>query len=472
MPKNKCPKCGILNSAKAKFCSRCGTKLLDLISDESLFYDHQQFKKAKEALSEKYSLIREIGHGGMAVVYLAIQKNLNRPVALKIIKSVLLNDQESIERFHEEAKTAGSLNHPNIITIHDEGEAMGVHYIAMEYLEGEDLLKIIRKNGPLNKDIFQNYFSQIASALQYLQDRDLVHRDIKSSNIFITTSGRPVLMDFGIANLKSRKVSSEDQSIIGTPEYMSPEQIKGEKVDEKTDLYSLGIVMYECITGHVPFKGNTYQETREKILHEIPLKIRDLNPRADLSISRIIDRLITKDPVHRFSNGTELYQALNSGNTLTKLKKSHLIGAIALLSAIIVISSILLMMPDSEHIEHHQSVPLSTQPERPVQIHNKGDESKMPSPDQKADPSPSVKPGHSGTIIDSIPHKSQERTPTGPSNAKLFESYMDKGDELFEKGDYIEARSNYQRAKQIDPDAISPDQRILEINSKIKNPPK
>ena len=193
----------------------------------------------------------------MATVYKAIQKNLNRLVALKVVHPNLVHDTEFLNRFHREAQMAASLNHPNIVMIYDVGAINGVHFISMEYLEGEDLQTLIRRSGKISVDDTIHIIAPIAEALDYAHQMGLIHRDVKSANIMITKTRRAVLTDFGIAHPVSGTRLTLAGTIIGTPEYMSPEQAEGKQIDGRSDIFSLGIVMFECLTGTVPFKGDS-----------------------------------------------------------------------------------------------------------------------------------------------------------------------------------------------------------------------
>jgi len=269
--------------------------------------------KVKLALAGKYEIIRQIGKGGMATVYEAVQKNLNRKVALKVIHLNLIHDEEFLERFHREAQLAASLTHHNIVTIYDEGQENGVHFIAMEYLEGEDLHHLIREKGKLTVKETIEYISPIAEALDYAHSERLIHRDIKSSNIIITIKGRPVLTDFGIAHAATGTKLTQTGTVMGTPEYMSPEQAEGKEVDNRSDLYSLGVVMYECLTGSVPFKGDNPITVIRKILDEKPIDIKEIIRDVPDWLNEIVIKLLSKNKAERYSTGKELSQSISAG---------------------------------------------------------------------------------------------------------------------------------------------------------------
>ncbi len=296
-----CPYCGEEIKTIAIKCKHCGSMLTDSPpSNPSLTGIHL----VNHALGDRYEILEEIGRGGMATVYKAIQKSLKRPVALKVVHQNLLHDTEFVARFHREAQLCASLNHPNIVTVHDEGEVSGVHFMAMEYLEGTDLHRLIRSRGRLTPEQTLQYLLPVAEALDYAHGKGYIHRDIKSANIFITGSGRVVLMDFGIAHAAAGTQLTRAGTVIGTPEYMSPEQAEGKKVDHRTDLYSLGVVMYECLAGRVPFKGDSAITTIYKLLHEQP----DLNEldHTPNNLKTFIQKLLSKNADQRPATTTEV----------------------------------------------------------------------------------------------------------------------------------------------------------------------
>lgn len=239
MPETKtCPFCSEIIISTAVKCRFCGSMLGDAASVNA----SDPTTYVKLAISGKYELLERVGEGGMAVVYKAKQINLDRIVALKVIHQNLIHDKEFLDRFHREARIAASLNHPNIVTIHDEGIENGVHFIAMEYLEGTNLHSLIKRKGRLGEDETIRIAISMAEALDYAHKKGIVHRDIKSANIILTNEGRIVLTDFGIARAVSGTKSSLSGSVIGTPEYMSPEQADGKPLDHRSDLYSLGYI--------------------------------------------------------------------------------------------------------------------------------------------------------------------------------------------------------------------------------------
>jgi serine/threonine protein kinase len=260
---------------------------------------------------EKYEVGAEIGQGGNATVYLAIQRNLERKVALKVLLPALRDDPGYLERFHLEARSIAKLRHPNIVTIYDEGEEHGVHYIAMEFLEGKDLHLIVSEKGKLSVQEAVEMAKCIAGALDYAHSNGIVHRDVKSSNIIMTSAGTAVLTDFGIAQSGTRSARTKTGSLLGTPEFMSPEQAAGKTVGPGTDFYSLGVVLYHAMSGHYPFQGESPIATIQKILYEDPVPLGRLVklPRA---LGQLIELCLVKDPEKRVKDGKELIGLLNA----------------------------------------------------------------------------------------------------------------------------------------------------------------
>ncbi|MFW5879356.1 MAG: protein kinase domain-containing protein, partial [bacterium] len=231
-------------------------------------------------------------------------------VAIKVLHQNLVHDTEFVSRFIREAQISASLNHPNIVTVYDVGSIGSVHYMAMELLEGADLHQMVKQKGALNHNDVVKWMIPVADALDYIHQKKLLHRDIKSSNILITREGRPVLMDFGIAHAAEGTKITQTGTVVGTPEYMSPEQAKGDPMDNRSDLYSLGVVMYECLTGKVPFKGDNPLTTINLLIQQIPESPNKINKEIAQWFTKLILCLLEKEPKKRISSGLLLSQSL------------------------------------------------------------------------------------------------------------------------------------------------------------------
>lgn len=249
---------------------------------------------------DRYEVLRKLGSGGMADVYLAKDRVLGRQVALKVLSGQYADDQEFIERFRREASAAAGLNHPNIVQIYDKGEAEGTYYIAMEYLPGRSLKDIIVKYAPLSTDLVVSVARQIVEALRYVHRRDIIHRDIKPQNIIIDDEGRVKVTDFGIARAGGGSSLTQAGHSIGTAHYISPEQAQGLAVEAASDLYSLGVVMYEMATGRLPFEGDTSVGIAMQHVNDAPVPPSRLVPEIPQNLETVILRAMGKHPTERY----------------------------------------------------------------------------------------------------------------------------------------------------------------------------
>src|SRR5919198_4852432 len=253
----------------------------------------------------RYRIIRKLGAGGMANVYLAEDQELGRRVAIKILDDRHAADDSFIERFRREAKNAAGLSHPNIVSIYDRGEAEGTYYIAMEYLAGRSLKELILSRGPTPIRIAIDYTRQTLAAIGFAHRHGIVHRDIKPHNVVVDSDGRLKVTDFGIARSGASQMT-EVGSIIGTAQYLSPEQAKGAPVDQRSDLYSVGVVLYEMLTGTVPFTGDTPLEIAMKHLSAVPEPPSKLRPEVPHDLDLIVLRALAKDPAERYQSADEM----------------------------------------------------------------------------------------------------------------------------------------------------------------------
>ena len=259
---------------------------------------------------DRYEVIRKLGSGGMADVYLANDRLLGRQVALKVLSGRYANDEQFVERFRREASSAASLNHPNIVQIYDRGEAEGTYYIAMEYLEGRSLKEIIVRYAPLAPDLVLSISTQIVEALRFAHRRDVIHRDIKPQNIIVDNDGRVKVTDFGIARAGSASTMTEAGSILGTAHYLSPEQAQGQPVEAASDLYSLGVVMYEMVTGKLPFNGDNPVSIAMQHVHEQPAPPRSIVPDVPENLEAVILRALGKHPIERYLTAQAMLEDL------------------------------------------------------------------------------------------------------------------------------------------------------------------
>ena len=270
----------------------------------------------------RYRILRRLGSGGMANVYLAEDEELGRRVAIKILNDRHASDDSFVERFRREAKNAAGLSHPNIVSIYDRGEAEGTYYIAMEYLEGRSLKDRIVAEGPLPITAAIEAVRQILRALGFAHRAGIVHRDIKPHNVLLAQEAgerRFKVTDFGISRTSASQMT-EAGSIVGTAQYLSPEQARGAPVDQRSDIYSVGIVLYELLTGQLPFTGETPLEIAMKHLSEVPKAPSSIRPEVPPDLDMIVLRALAKDPGDRFESAEEMDAELArvaAGNAVT-----------------------------------------------------------------------------------------------------------------------------------------------------------
>ena len=262
----------------------------------------------------RYQVTGVLGKGAMGTVYRGVDPAINRPVALKTIRLDFINDpaelEELKERLYREAQAAGKLSHPNIVTIYDVGSEGPLQYIAMEYLEGQTLENLIRKKVKFNYRIIAQIITQMCQALEYAHERGIVHRDIKPANVMVLSDYRIKVMDFGIARIDSNSMTKTGIA-MGTPNYISPEQLKGLPIDRRADLFSLGVVMYEMLLGRRPFKGENITSLIYSILHHEPEKPSVVNPQIPLLFDHIVMRALKKVPAERYQKAPELMADLH-----------------------------------------------------------------------------------------------------------------------------------------------------------------
>ncbi len=261
-------------------------------------------------LNDRYKITERIGIGGMAEVYRAYDNNLDREVAVKVMLPQYASDETFTKRFRQEAASAARLQSPYIVGIHDWGLDIDTYYIVMEYLRGTDLKTAIRERGKINQRKAAEIGSQVAQALSVAHAADIIHRDIKPQNIMIQPDGNIKVMDFGIARAGDAHLS-QTATVLGTAHYVSPEQAQGKELTGSSDIYSLGIVLYEAVTGKLPFEGQDAVSVAVKQVNELPALPSSINPDLDPTLEAIIMKALEKDPSNRFANATEMRHVLN-----------------------------------------------------------------------------------------------------------------------------------------------------------------
>jgi serine/threonine protein kinase/Flp pilus assembly protein TadD len=307
----KCSRCLFENVPDTRFCGNCGAPLRAAIgpSDPAAASFPGPTVTASVSFGElvpgttfagRYRICDELGHGGMGRVYKAIDREISEAVALKILNPEIGLDEKMIDRFRNELKLARRISHKNVCRIYDLGNAEGIYFISMEYIPGDNLKSIIRMIGPLSVARALSVAGQVCDGMAEAHRLGVVHRDLKTSNIMIDRDGNARIMDFGIARAASTKGLTDRGTMIGTPEYMAPEQIEGEDIDQRADIYSLGIILFELLTGRVPFEGTTPLSVAMKQKSARPPDPRTLNPQTPEGLSAAITRCLEKEPAGRY----------------------------------------------------------------------------------------------------------------------------------------------------------------------------
>lgn len=275
-----------------------------------------------QIINDRYEIIKSIGEGGMANVYLADDKVLHRKVAIKVLRGDLANDEKFIRRFQREAHNAALLSHPNIVEMYDVGEDNGTYYIVMEYVEGRTLKQLLKKRGALTVSEVIDIMLQLTDGINYAHDKYIIHRDLKPQNIMISDDGKIKITDFGIAMALNSTQLTQTNSVMGSVHYLPPEQASGKGSTIKSDIYSMGIMLYELLTGKLPFKGDTAVEIALKHMKDPIPSVRKINPNISQALENIVLKSTAKNPKNRYDDVKEMYNdlkhALNDEKTDVK----------------------------------------------------------------------------------------------------------------------------------------------------------
>src|SRR4030042_5709612 len=306
----ECPKCHFDNSSDSKFCKECGTQIK--AEKEAPFSITETIKTPLPTLSTgsifagRYQIIEELGEGGMGRVYRVLDQKANEEVSLKLVRPEIALDKRTIERFSNELKLARKISHRNIGRMFDLGEEKEAHFITMEYVPGENLRSMIRMSGQLGVGTAIAISKKVCEGLTEAHRLGIVHRDLKPSNIMIDREGNVRILDFGIArSMKGKGITGAGVG-IGTPEYMSPEQVEGKDAGESSDIYSLGVIIYEMVTGRVPFEGETPFVIGVKHKSEIPRDPKEFNSQIPEGLTRLILKCLEKDTEKRFPSAADV----------------------------------------------------------------------------------------------------------------------------------------------------------------------
>ena len=340
-----CPKCQSPNEEPAASCLQCGfvfegarvlvesdasemTSIPTMGSPSSFAQWKDQSQRGVAAIvlpagleiGHRYRVKSLLGMGGMGAVYLVHDKGLDRDVALKLIRSDIAEDADALERFKREIQLSSRVTHPNVLRVFDLGESDGIQFLTMQFVDGRDLSTILKKQGKLPTDRLLRVFRQTAEGLKAAHDQGVIHRDLKPQNIMLDGSDRVYVTDFGMAKSSEQSGMTQTGAVIGTPFYMSPEQVKGESVGPQSDIFSLGVILYQMATGTVPFGGATPFEVMITRIQRPPKPVRELNPELPVYLQKIIERCLTVDPKLRYQNVQEILEDLDAESFHTSIR--------------------------------------------------------------------------------------------------------------------------------------------------------
>ncbi|NOR15099.1 MAG: protein kinase, partial [Candidatus Aminicenantes bacterium] len=310
----RCPECSLDNPTDSKFCKECGTSLS--IREDAGISHTKTYETSQEELSTgsifagRYQIVEELGRGGMGRIYKAVDNEVGEKIALKLIKPEISADKDTIERFRNELKFARKVRHKNVCQMFDLNRERDTYFITMEYVAGEDLKNMIRMTKRLGVSTALDIAFQICEGLAEAHKQDVIHRDLKPNNIMLDREGNVRIMDFGIARSLKGKGRTGVGVIFGTPEYMSPEQVEAKEVDQRSDIYSLGVILYEMVTGRLPFEADTPFAVGVKHKSEIPQAPRELNSNIPDDLNLLILKCLEKEKDSRYQSAGELSSEL------------------------------------------------------------------------------------------------------------------------------------------------------------------
>ncbi|MCX6574520.1 MAG: protein kinase, partial [Candidatus Aminicenantes bacterium] len=382
----KCLRCDSENNDASRFCGSCAAPLgagagSEAVSLTKTLETPVQVMKPGTVIAGKYKILEELGHGGMGVVYKAEDTRLQRTVALKFLPPELTHIPEIRDRFRQEAKAAAALDHPNICTVYDFDQAEDRAFISMAYIEGQSLRKRI-DSGPLELEEALKIAAQVAEGLQEAHGKGIVHRDIKSANLMVTPKGQAKVMDFGLARVAGASLVTQEGTTMGTVSYMSPEQARGEKVDHRTDIWSFGVVLYEMLSGELPFKGEQSQAIVYSILKEKPKPLTGLRPGLPPAIEQVVLKALEKEPDKRYQSFEDMLDDLKGitagivpDEIQARLRRARIVrrrrvllyaGAAAVV--IVAVLALLVLARRAEVLKPLKAVAQTSEPEKSIAV--------------------------------------------------------------------------------------------------------